>query len=116
MLQEFPRCGKKMQTNLIPISGRVPVLNLEFAHGRFGFQPIVENLPKGPHESGGLFGGFLRWIFGSQNAKEKSASKHPPENLPAENKNFCARPPRNPPARPNKSACQTSKYTPFFFA
>ena len=46
-LQEFLRRGKKKgQTNLIPISGRVPVLNLEFAHGRSVFQPAVENLLK----------------------------------------------------------------------
>ena len=76
MLQEFLRRGKKNgQTNLVPISGRVPVLNLEFAHGRSGVQPTVENLPKDRHGSGGFFGGFLRRIFWPQNAKEKSAEK-----------------------------------------
>ena len=60
MLQEFLRRGKNGQTNLVPISGRVPVLNLEFAHGRFGVQPTVENLPKDRHGSGGFCGGFLR--------------------------------------------------------
>ena len=71
MLQEFPRRGKNGQTNLVPISGRVPVLNLEFVHSRSGVQPTVENLPKGRHGSGGFCGGF----FWSQNAKEKSAEK-----------------------------------------
>ena len=51
------------------------MLNLEFAHGQSGFQPTVENIPKGRHGSGGFFGGFWRWIFRSQNAKEKSAEK-----------------------------------------
>ena len=59
------------QTNLVPISGRVPVLNLEFAHGQSGVQPTVENLPKDRHGSGGFCGGF----FWSQNAEEKSAEK-----------------------------------------
>ena len=52
------------------MSGRVPVLNLEFAHGRPGVQPTVEDLPKDRHGSGGFFDGLLRWIFWSQNAKE----------------------------------------------
>ena len=63
------------QTNLVPMSGRVPVLNLEFAHGRSGVQPTVENVPKNRHGSGGFCGGFLRWIFWSQNPKEKSSEK-----------------------------------------
>ena len=97
MLQEFLRRGKKGQTNLVPISGRVPVLNLEFAHGRSGVQPTVENLPKDCHGSGGFCGGFLRWIF----LVAKIRRKNPPENPPAENKKSAgARPPRNPPARP----------------
>ena len=33
-------------------------LGLEFAHGRFGFQPTVEDLPEGRHGRGGFFGGF----------------------------------------------------------
>ena len=52
-----------------------PVLNLEFAHGRSGFQPTVENLPKGRHGSGGFFGGFLRWIFGHKIQKKNPAEK-----------------------------------------
>ena len=56
--------AKNGQTNLNPISGRVPVLNLEFAHGRSGFQPTVKNLPKGRHGSGGFFGSFLRRFSG----------------------------------------------------
>ena len=76
MLQEFLRRGKKNgQTNLIPMSGWVPVLNLEFAHGRPGVQPTVENFPKDRHGSGGFFGGFLRWIFGSQ-CTRKTAGKN----------------------------------------
>ena len=72
MLQEALRRGKKNgQTNLIPISGRVAVLNLQFAQGRPGFQPTVENLSKGRHGSGGFFGGF--WV-------RKMQKKNPPKN------------------------------------
>ena len=93
------------------------MLNLEFAHGRSGVQPTVENLPKDRHGSGG----FLRWIFAVDflvaKCKRKIRRKNPPENPPAENKKSAgARPP--PPksasqaqksaAKPtNKSACQT---------
>ena len=114
MLQEFLRRGKNGRTNLIRISGRVPVLNLEFAHGRSRFQPTVENLPKGRHGSGGFCGGFF---------DHKIQKKNPPENPLAENKNFAgAQPPksnsevRKSAAKPtNRSACQTSKDTPGFF-
>ena len=72
MLQKFLRRGKKnVQTNLVPISGRVAVLNLEFAHGRSEVQPTVENLPKDRHGSGG----FLRWNFWSQKCKRKNPRK-----------------------------------------
>ena len=88
MLQEFLRRSRKNgQTNLVPISERVPVLNLEFAHGQSGVQPTVENLPKDCHGSGGFCGGFLRWIFWSQNTKEKSANKNPPEIRQPKTKN-----------------------------
>ena len=87
MLQEYLRRGKKIgQTNLIPISGRVPVLNLEFAHGWSGFQPTVENLPRGRHGSGGFSVDFCGGFFG-----RKMQTKNPPKNPPAENK-------KNPPA------------------
>ena len=77
------------------------MLNLEFAHGRSGVQPTVENLPKDRHGSGGFCGGFLRWIFLVAKNKRKIRRKNPPENPPAENKKSAgARPPRNPPARP----------------
>ena len=98
MLQEFLRRGKKNgQTNLVPISGRVPVLNLEFAHGRSGVQPTVENLPMEVVDFAVDFcGGF----FGRK-IQRKIRRKNPPENPPAENKKSAgARPPRNPPARP----------------
>ena len=56
MLREFLRCDKKWAgPSLIPMSGRVPVLNLEFAHGQLGVQPTVENRPKDRHGSGGFF-------------------------------------------------------------
>ena len=71
MLQEFLRRGKKKgQTNLVPISGRVPVLNLEFAHSLSGVQPTAENLPKDRHGSGGFCGGVLRWLFGRKMQKK----------------------------------------------
>ena len=62
---------------------------------RSGLQPTVENLPKGRHGSGGLFGGFLQWIFWSQNAKENLPKKST-GNPPAENKKESAgaRPPQ----------------------
>ena len=88
--------AKNGQTNLVPISGRVPVLNLEISHGQSGVQPTVENLPKDRHGSDGFCGGFLVAKY-----KRKIRRKNPPENPPAENtKSAGARPPRNPPARP----------------
>ena len=52
---------------------------LEFAHSRSGFQPTVENLPKGCHGSGRCFGGCLQWISWShiqkKNPPKKSARK-----------------------------------------
>ena len=67
--------AKNGQTNLVPISGRVPVLNLEFAHGLSGVQPTVENPAKRPPWKWWIFRWILRWIFWSQNTKEKSAEK-----------------------------------------
>ena len=70
------------------------------------------------------FKGFLRWIFWSQNTKEKSAeknrrkirqpkTKNPPAHDPPEKSPFQA---QKSAAKPtNKSACQSSKYTPDFF-
>ena len=58
------------------------MLNLEFAHGRPGVQPTVENLPKDRRGSRGFCGGFLRWILHKRNI----CRKDPSENLPAENK------------------------------
>ena len=63
------------QTNLVPISGGVPVLNLEFAHGRSGVQPTVEKYLKDLHRSGGFCGGFLRWIFFVAKYKRKIRQK-----------------------------------------
>ena len=99
------------------------MLNLEFAHGRSGVQPTVENLPKDRHGSGGFCGGFLRWIFWSQNAKEKSAKKSAGKSASRKQKiRRRTTPPKSASqaqksaAKPtNKSACQTSKYTPGFF-
>ena len=65
MLQEFLRRGQKHgQTNLAPFSGRVPVLNLEFAHGGLGFSlrwKICQNF-KTAMEVVDSCCGFLRWI------------------------------------------------------
>ena len=73
--------------SLVPISGRVPVLNLEFTHGQSGVQPTVENLPKDRHGSGG----FLRWIFLVAKCKRKirrkirqPKTKNPPAHDPPE--------------------------------
>ena len=87
------------QTNLIPISGRVPVLNLEFAHGRSGFQPTVwKIIQKAAME---LVFFFCSGIFWSQNAKEKSAEKSAGKIHPIrKQKSAGARPLGNPPARP----------------
>ena len=80
------------------------MLNLEFAHGRSGVQPTVENLPKDCHGSGG----FLR-CFLLQNAKEKSAEKiREPntKNPPARDPPKDASQAQNSAAKPtNKSAC-----------
>ena len=93
------------------------MLNLEFGHGRSGVQPMVENLPKDRHGSGGFRGGFFRKM------QKKNRRKNPPENPPAENKKSTGtRPPtksasqaQQSAAKPtNKSACQTSKCTPVF--
>ena len=99
------------------------MLNLEFAHGRSGVQPAVENLPKDRHGNGGFCGGFLLWFFWSQNAKEKSAEKIR-RKIRQPKKKICRRTTHlksasqaeKSAAKPtNKSACQTSKYTPGFF-
>ena len=78
--------------------------NLGFAHGRSGVQPTVENPPKDCHGSGGFCGGFLRWMFWSQNPKEKSAEKIRQKSAAENKKSTGARPPRNPPARPKNPA------------
>ena len=98
------RRGKKIgRQTWLQVSRRVPVLNLEFAHGRSGFHPTLGNLPKGRHGSG-VFFFFFRWIFAVDCFVEKYKKIHrkkPPENPPAENKRSAgARRPRNPPARP----------------
>ena len=86
MLQEFLRRGKQNgQTNLVPISGKVPVLNLEFAHGWSGVQPTVENLPKDRHGSGGFCSGIFAVDFLVAKCKRKIHRKNLPENPPAEN-------------------------------
>ena len=51
------------------------MLNLDLAHGRSGFQPTVENLPEGCHESGG----FFRWIFALDLFGHKMQKKNPPK-------------------------------------
>ena len=122
MLQEFLRRGKKGATNLVPISGRVPLLNLEFDHGRSGVQRTVENLPRDRHGSDGFWGGFFR----SQNAKEKSGKKksagksasrkqNPPAHDPPPPEKAASQAQKSAAKRTNKSTCQTSKYTPGFF-
>ena len=103
---------KNGQTNLIPISGRVPVLNLEFAHGRSEFQPTVEKLPKGCHGSGG----FLRWIFGGKKHKKNPPKKSTGESASRKQRIRRRMTPESTSqaqksaAKPtNKSACQTSR-------
>ena len=90
--------------------------SLEFAHGRSGFQPIVEIFQKAAMEVVDFpvdsCGGF--W---SQNTKENSAEKI---RQPKTKIHWCTTPPRpkstsqaqKSAAKPtNKSACQTSKCT-----
>ena len=116
----MPVNAKNGQTDLIPISGRVPVLNLEFAHGQSGFQPIAANLPKGTHGSGGVLGGFFGYKMQKKNPAKKSnrrkirqpKTKNPPAHSPPENHQPGPKIRWEP---TNKSACQTSKYTPVFF-
>ena len=126
MLQEFLRHGKRHgQTNLVPISGRVPVLNLEFAHFRSGVQPTVENLPKDCHGSAGFCGVcgglFAVDIFGRKMQKKnrrkiRQKIRQPKtKNLPAHDPPKAASQAQKSAAKPtNKSVCQTSKYTPGF--
>ena len=127
-MQKFLAGGlKNGQTNLIPISGRVPVPNLEFAHGRSGFQPTVENLPKGRHGSGEYYfslAGFLRWMFWSRNAKGKTSAEKirrkirqpKTKDLPAHDPPKSTSQPQKSAAKPtNKSTCQSSRYTPGSF-
>ena len=119
---EIPLTWKNGQTNLVPVSGRVPVLNLEFAHGRSGVQRW-----KICQKTAMEVVIYAVDFFGCQNAKflkRKSAKQNPPENPPAENKQSAG--PRPPPrsasqapksAKPtNQSDCRTSKYTPVFFS
>ena len=80
------------------------MLNLEFVSGRSGVQPMVENLPKDRHGSGGFCGGF----FGRK-LQKKNRPKDPPENPPAENKKSAsARPPeiRQPGPKIRRKTCQ----------
>ena len=72
------------QNNLVPIPGRVPVLNLEFAHGQSGAQPAVENLPKDSHGSGGFCGGFF-----VAKCKRKSPQPGPKSAAKPTNKFVC---------------------------
>ena len=77
---------------------------------------------KGRHGSGGLFGGFLQWIFWSQNAEEKPVKKSTRNSTSRKHKiRRRTTPPKSAnqaqksAAKPtNKSACQTSKCTVFF--
>ena len=92
-------------------------LNLEFAHGRSGFQPTVENLPKGRHGSGEIFGGFFAVDCLVTKYKQKSAGKSasekqkicqcktPPRNPSVTPKNPPQNPPTNPPVKP-PSTCR----------
>ena len=107
MLQEFLRRGKdrKMGRNLIQMSGRVPVLNLEFAHDCSGFQPTVENLPKGRHGSGGFFGGLLQWFFGNKMQKKIRWHATPPKSTSQGQKSAAKPTNKNPPVKP-PSTCR----------
>ena len=67
MLQEVLRRGKKWANkpdSNVREGSSLPVLNLEFGHGRPGVQPTVENRPKDRHGSGGFFCGFCGGFFG----------------------------------------------------
>ena len=112
----------KGQTNLTPISGRVPELILEFAHGRSGFQGVSLRwnfFPKAALP-------WQWWIFAVDFVGHKMQKKNPPKKSArksANEKSAGARPPpkstsqaQKSAAKPtNKSACQTSKYRPGFF-
>ena len=98
------------------------MLKLEFAHGRSGFQLLVENLPKGCDRGGGFFGRFLLWMFWSQYAKEISAEKICRKIRQPKKRKICRRttPPKSA-SQAQKSAAkptnkQTSKCTPGFVA
>ena len=118
MLQEFLRRGKNRWADK-PDSNVREGSSAELgicSRPAWGSAYCGKKLPKDRHGSGGFFGGFLRWIFWSQNAKEKSAEKNPPENPPAENKKSAgARPPRNPPAGPKirRKTCQQIRLSNF---
>ena len=114
MLQEFLRRGKKNgQTNLIPISGRVPVLNLEFAHGRSGFQPTWKIFQKAAMEVVDFSVDFLDFLVAkykrkihrkirrkSASRKQKIRRRTTPRNPPARPKNPPQNLPTNPPVKP----------------
>ena len=68
------------------------MLNLEFAHGRSGFQPTVENLPK--EKSAEKIHRKIR------QSKQKTAGTRPPRNPPAKPKNLPQNLPTNPPVKP----------------
>ena len=68
------------------------MLNLEFAHGRSGFQRTVENLPKGRHGSDGFFEIFA--VEFCHKMQKENPPKKSTENPPAETKNP---PAHNPP-------------------
>ena len=65
--------GQKPDSNF-QFQGGYQCLNLEFAHGRSGFQPTVEFFQKAAMEVV-VFGGFLRWIFWLHNRIRQPKTK-----------------------------------------
>ena len=104
--------NKTCSQTRIRFQRRVPVLSLESAHGLFGFEPTFDSLVWGCHGSGGLFGGFLRWIF----IQKEYPPKKLPKNLPPENKKSIGTPagpenlPQNLPTNPVVTAPSASRF------
>ena len=69
MLRGASHVAKKMGRSPIPISGKVPVLELGICSRPVWVSAYCGNLPKDSRGGGGFFGGFLWWIFGHKTQK-----------------------------------------------
>ena len=101
MLQEFSRRGKKNgQTNLVAISGRVPVLNLNLLTASLGFSLRWKICQKTAMEVVDFAVDFCGGFFGRKMQKKNPPKKSARKSASRKQKIRRRTTPRNPPARP----------------